>query len=464
MASLLGVYHRLPACVRSPFASLRGYYLSWWRYGPETERLVEEALAREAWTPAQWEKWASDQLARLLHHAATRVPYYREFWAGRRREGGRLSWELLANWPVLAKEELRRNPAAFLADDCRPSRMFVTHTSGTTGTPLRLYQSRAAIRAWYALSEARWRRWYGLTRGDRWAILGGQLVTPAAQRTPPFWVRNRGLNQLYLSAYHLAPDLIPHYVNALREFAPVYLLGYSSALHVLAGECLRQGVTDLRFKTVLTNAEPLYEHQRETISRAFQCPVRETYGMSEKAAGASECDHGRLHLWPDAGVAEIESPDETGAGELLVTGLLNRDMPLIRYRVGDRARLAQEMGVCACGRSLPVLESVEGRSDDVLLTPDGRRIGRLDPVFKGELGIREALIIQEEVDRVRVVAVPAAGFGVAQEQQLRALLRARLGPAMRVEIETAASIARGPNGKFRAVISRLPAGSALPRT
>jgi phenylacetate-CoA ligase len=371
---------------------------------------------------------------------------------------------LLENWPVLAKEELRRNPAAFLADDCRPSRMFVTHTSGTTGTPLRLYESRAAIRAWYALVEARWRRWYGLSRQDRWAILGGQLVTPAAQRTPPFWVRNRALNQLYLSAYHLAPELIPHYVKALREFAPVYLLGYSSALHTLAGECLRQGVKDLRFKTVLTNAEPLYAHQRETIAQAFQCPVRETYGMSEKAAGASECEHGRLHWWPDAGVAEIESPDETGAGELLVTGLLNRDMPLIRYRVGDRARLAQKNGSCACGRSLPVMESIEGRSDDVLLTPEGRRIGRLDPVFKGDLGIREAQIVQEELDRVRVTVVAAGRFGGREQEQLRALLSARLGPAMRIEIESAAAIPRGANGKFRAVISRLPAGSVLRRT
>ena len=168
------LYYLLPARLRSVAASLRGYYLRRWRYGPDTEGLVEEALQREHWTAEQWRCWQADRLAHILHRAATHVPYYRSHWEARRRRGDRASWEQLENWPVLEKEPLRQNPRSFLADDCNPQKMFLERTSGTTGTPLSVWQSREMLRAWYALYEARSHRWYGVSRRDRWAILGGQ--------------------------------------------------------------------------------------------------------------------------------------------------------------------------------------------------------------------------------------------------------------------------------------------------
>jgi phenylacetate-CoA ligase len=453
MASLLPFYHRLPPAVRHAVASLKGYQLRRWRYGPETARLVAEALEREYWSAAQWETWRAEQLARVLHRAATRVPYYRNLWAERRRRGDKRSWEELGNWPVLTKEEVRRDPAAFLADDCQPSRMMLLQTSGTSGTPLRLWVPRANVRDWYALSEARWRTWYGVTRHDRWAILGGQLVTPVAQRRPPFWVHNRSLNQLYLSTYHLAPDLIRYYFEALHSFKPKYLLGYSSALHTLAHECIRQRLGGLNLRVVLTNAEPLFGYQRETIEQAFQCPVRETYGMTEMVVAGSECEHGVLHQWPEAGVIEVEDPNAAGTGSFLVSGLVNRGMPLIRYRAGDHGSLKPLGEPCPCGRTLPAFGRIEGRCDDVVLTPDGRRVGRLDPVFKSGLPIRQAQIIQEDLDHVRILVVPTSGFTHSDSEDLKARLAARLGDGIRIEVQLVNDIPLGANGKFRAVVS-----------
>ena len=453
----LPLYHRLPPWLQDAAAAVRGWQLEGWRYGPETERLVEEALARESWTEEQWQRWREERLARLLDRAARKVPYYRAMWAERRVRGDASGWEKLENWPVLEKEALRRAPEAFLAEDCDPRQMFETHTSGTSGTPLKLWQSRKTLRAWYALFEARWRRWHGVSRRDRWAILGGQLVVLAARRQPPFWVHNRPMRQLYLSSYHLAPELIPHYVAELRRFRPAYLWGYSSALYTLAQECRRLGVKDLRFRVILTNAEPLFSHQRELMEEVFDTPVRETYGMSEMAAAAGECEEGRMHWFPEAGVVEILGAGPDGAGDLVATGLINEDMPLIRYRVGDRVKPAPAGARCECGRALPLLERIEGRLDDVIVTPDGRRIGRLDPVFKADLAIREAQIVQERPDLVRVRVVPGAEFGARQEADLVRRLRLRLGEAMRVEVERVKEIERGANGKFRAVVSRLAA-------
>ena len=453
---LTAAYHRLPAGARVAAASARGLYLRSWRYGPDSERLVGEALERDGWNAAQWRAWQEDRVARLLDRAARKVPAYREQWAARRRAGDRSSWDQLERWPVLTKEALRADPRAFLADDCDPRRMFHEQTSGTTGKPLDLWSSRSTVQAWYALFEARWRRWNAVSRHDRWALLGGQLVVPAAARRPPFWVWNAGLRQLYMSSYHLSPAMLPYYVDAMRQYKVRYLIGYSSSVDALARSMLATGAM-LGLEVVLTSAEPLLPSQRRTIEEAFGCPVRETYGMSEIAAAASECAAGSLHAWPDVGVMEFlttEGPAPAGTvADLVCTGLLNVDMPLIRYATGDRGAAAPG-GVCACGRSLPRLQVIEGRSDDVLVTADGRAIGRLDPVFKARLRVREAQIVQEALDRVRVRVVPADGYGEADAGMIAAAIRERMG-AIDVVVEPVASIARGPNGKFRAVVCEL---------
>jgi len=457
---VLRIYQRLPGPMQSVVAGVRGRQLRAWRYSPETDALVEEALQRERWSDEQWRLWHEERLSSLLTRTATRVPYYRELWAERRRRGDTASWERLENWPVLEKDALRASPESFVADDRVPGSMFHEHTSGTTGKPLDLWFSRETVVRWYALVEARWRRWYGVSRHDAWAIFGGQLVTRVGRRRPPFWVWNGALNQLYCSSYHLAPDLIAHYVSALRHYRVRYIWGYSSSLYALARGMLESGITGPQLRVVATNAEPLYAHQRETMESAFGCPVYETYGMSETAAAASQCEAGRLHLWPEASIVEVfdgERPLPRGeTGELVCTGLLNADMPLIRYRVGDRGSLAGERaGPCSCGRTLPILASVEGRTDDVLVTADGRRVGRLDPVFKGNIPLLEAQIVQEDIGRLRLRYVPAPGFTDEHARDIVARIRDRMGDVS-VELEPLAAIPRSANGKLRAVVNAIP--------
>ncbi|MGH7821578.1 MAG: phenylacetate--CoA ligase family protein, partial [Candidatus Binatia bacterium] len=333
MATALKLYHRLPPWLGSVAASLWGYRLRRVRYGADTERLVEEALERDRWSEDQWRRWREPRLGEILRRAATAVPYYR-----RRRPEGDEAVHELEQWPVLDKEAVRAEPRTFLADQSSPDRMIHDSTSGTTGTSLDLWFRPETVRRWYALFEARCRRWYGVSRHDRWGIIGGQLIVPVRRRRPPFWVWNAGLNQLYLSAYHLSPELIAHYLAAIRRYRVRYLLGYTSALHALAAEILHRRGAKLDLAVVVTNAEPLYEHQREAMAAAFGCPVRETYGMAELVAAASECESGSLHLWPEVGVLEVLEagrPVPPGSvGEFVCTGLLNEDMPLIRYRVG----------------------------------------------------------------------------------------------------------------------------------
>jgi len=454
------IYWSLPGPARSAAASAHGIRLRALRYGSDTERLASEALERDRWAPERLRAWQEERLAFVLHRAAARVPFYREQWSERRRRGDTSSPEILAHWPVLEKETLRAAPRSFVADDLDTRAMVHDHTSGTSGKPLDIWQTRESVRGWYALFEARWRRWYGVSLADRWANIGGQLVAPQAQRTPPFWIWNAPLHQLYMSSYHLAPGLTAFYIDALKRYRIRYLLGYTSSLYALALGAQRLARDDVRMAVAVTNAEPVLPHQREAIAGAFGCPVRATYGMTEMVAAAGECEAGTLHLWPEAGIVEVidrgQPAPEGVVGDLVCTGLFNADMPLIRYRVGDRGALGGRRPACACGRTLPVLREVEGRLDDTLFTADGRRIGRLDTVFKDRLPVREAQIVQETLDRVRVRYVSAPGFSRASGETIVSRVRARMGN-IDVVLEEVDEVPRTANGKLRAVVCMLPA-------
>lgn len=458
---LLRLYHALPAPMRSVAASLRGQRLRSWRYGPETEGLVEEALEREHWSPERWKRWQEARLAFVLHRAATKVPYYRDQWAERRRGGDQSSWEYLENWPLLNKEPLREQPTRFVADDCDSRRMYHEHTSGTTGKPLDLWWSRETVRLWFALHEARTRYWNKVSRHDHWAILGGQPVVPANAQRPPFWVWNAPLNQLYLSANHISRRNAPAYVDALARHHVTHLVAYSSSVSVLAREASELGLPAPGLKVIITNAEPLFPWQREAMRQGLGCEVQETYGMAEIVMAASECAAGQLHMWPEVGWLEVLDDTKDVAlaagssGRFVCTGLLNADMPLIRYTVGDRGRLAPEPTTCQCGRTLPAIAGIEGRNNDLLITRDGRRVFWLNPVFYG-IPVSEAQIIQETLDQVRVRYVPTPDFTLQSGRTITERLQSRMGD-VKVTLERIDQAPRGANGKLQAVVCNLSA-------
>ena len=462
-AALMPVYRRSPATVQNLFGTMYGHYLNYWRYGPRSETLVQEALERETWSPARWEAWQSERLATLLHAAATEVPYYRELWRARRLKGDTSPVDRLDSWPVLEKAALRSNASAFISERSDPKSLFKLQTSGTSGTPVTTWRGREPMRQWYALVEARWRRWYGVSRFDNWAILGGQEVTPIDRSEPPFWLWNRAGNQLYLSSLHLNAANIAVYARALHQHGIVHMYGYSSSLAEMARLALAHGQALPRMKAIVTNAEPLEAYQRDVISSAFGTQVHTSYGMSEAVAGASECEYGTLHLWPEAGVVEVvadgsnEPVTDGASGRLICTGLLNTDMPLIRYDIGDRGALAATFtagaSTCGCGRSMPSLARLEGRSTDNLSTLDGRKVFWVNPVLYG-LPIYEGQIVQVAIDRIVVNVVPAEGFDLNAEREITSRLHHRLGP-VDVEVRRTDAIPRGANGKFRAVVNQV---------
>jgi phenylacetate-CoA ligase len=265
------------------------------------------------------------------------------------------------------------------------------------------------------------------------------------------------MRQLYISAHHLAPEQAALSLAAIRRRRCRLAWGHPSSLALLAhGQDALE--TAPRLSCVVTNAEPLLTRQRSVIEAAFGCRAYETYGMVELVAAAGECRQGSLHWFPEFGYIEAlgpgGGPTAGESGEIVATSLLDADMPLIRYRTGDTAVLGQSTEACSCGRGLPRLRSIEGRKDDIVYAADGRPITRLDPALKGDLPIREVQIVQERLGELLVIVAPSERWRAAYEERIAGALRERLGD-LEIRFETVAAIPRGPNGKFRGVISRL---------
>ena len=451
------IFHASPSVIRNLLATIRGRQIERLRCGNDFEELVEGAMARDSWDSNTWQKVQKEQLAKLLLHARNNVPYYRNYWDHHSLSTRDEDIMMLSNWPILEKETVRANAEDFISVTSDRKKMKVSHTSGSTGTPVNIWWTQEVQRKRWAIFEARHRRWYGVRSGDPFALLGGRMVTPVQQKKPPFWVWNAAGNQLYMSSYHLSKYNIPFYVNEMKRRRVRHIYAYTSSIFEIANIMLEQELVAPGIEVVVTQAEPVYDHQRKIIEKAFNCPVRESYGMAEMVTQAGECESGNLHLWPEYGVSEVDNgsgkPVSSGSGGLIATGLLNYDMPLIRYRTGDRVNLASTDKKCSCGRGLPILENIEGRIDDVLLTRDGRKVGRLSTVFKS-LPIIEAQTIQHSLDYFTLKIVPDKNFNEFSSLEIIQSFKERMGN-VEVNVELLDAIPRGANGKFRAVLCEI---------
>jgi len=289
-------------------------------------------------------------------------------------------------------------------------------------------------------------------------MFGARKVCRFDQDRPPFWRFSPAENLAYASVYHLTPKFLPAYIEFLRSFRPTVVMGYPSALHVIAQYALDHGDPLPSAQGVFTSAERLDDHVRDAIERAWRTRVFDRYGAVEGCVSASQCEFGRYHVNSEVGIIEILDADGRPVGpgvdgEVVCTGLQNLLHPLIRYRIGDTARWAVVQS-CPCGRQLPVLDGINGRVEDMCYTVDGRQIIRFDTVFKGVDNIREAQVIQEAIEAFTVVVVPTNQFNGDDVRLISNNLRLHVGN-VGVTVQRVAAIPRTAAGKFRAVICRL---------
>lgn len=455
------LYARLPVAAQHGVVSAYGVYWHWLRFGPGYAKHLRGYVERDRFDKATWLEWQQGRLRELLRMAALYVPFYRSTW-DQADKAAAIEGRLDA-LPLLEKEPIRRDPEAFLRQDiARPHRL-VFHTSGSTGTPIASIWTVKDLRNSLALREVRSAGWAGVSFKLARATFSGRMVEPNPDSKGPYYRFNAIERQVYLSAFHLRPDTAPLYVEALKKHRIEWMTGYSFSFYLLATFVLDQGLQVPPLKAVITTSEKLTPEMRSVMERAYGCRVYEEYSTVENAVFASECESGRLHVSPDAGVVEILRPDGTACepgevGEVVATCLSRTYQPFIRYRLGDMACWDDEN--CPCGRAMPVLKEVTGRIEDAVIGSDGRQMVRFHGVFVEQPNVREGQIIQEAPSRIRVRVVPANGFSSTDVQDITQRVRQRLGSEVEVIVEPVESIPRTKAGKFRAVICNIPPGGS----
>lgn len=386
------------------------------------------------------------------------VPYYRDM-AGRYNINLKKINQIddIRIFPLLDKEIVRNKPDILINERYKKKRLHKIHTTGTTGTPLKIFCDSTTRQKNYAFYQ-RFLSLAGINYLGRRATFGGRIILQPDQKKPPFWRYSAIQRNLLFSSYHLTDENIGYYIDKLRDFQPDYIDAYPSSIYILAKYMIDHGISGLGItKGITTSAETLFNEQRAIIEKVFGVKVFDQYGSAEMSIFVGQCSEGVYHIHSDYGIMELIKEDGTTAsigeeGEIVCTSFINSVMPLVRYRIGDRGMLSKES--CSCGLKFPIMKSLLGRMDDIIETPDGRKIGRLSPVLKG-FPIQEAQYVQSEKNSVTVRIVKSPNYSKATEERVIEELRKRLGHVIKIQIEYHDVIPRTAGGKLKTVISLL---------
>lgn len=456
------VYERLPVWGQNLCCCLYGLRLQRGRYGAGYAQIQDLAFAADKWGRDRVQAFQLERLRAIVAYASRHVPYYRELFksVGLTADDIQRPEDIRAI-PLLSKQTVRERLSEFISDELAALNVRTISTSGTTGTGLRFPITLEAER-WQWAVLWRFRRRFGMDNTMWYAHFFGRSMVPFSQRHPPFWRINRPGKQVFFSAYHVKDRNLPTYVRELDRRQPAWIQGYPSLLTLVARYIMETG-DGLRYvpRFVATSSETLLDHQKEVIARAFGTPCRQWYSQTEAVASITECPEGRLHVDEDFGYVELV-PDADGTYELITTGFYNFAFPLIRYETGDIVALPHRESVCPCGCPGRVVTSIDGRVEDYILTPDGRRIGRMDHVFKGMTTVREAQLVQKQVDTILIRIVAGSGFAQRDERKIEVAVQSRVGADMKVQFTRVGAIERTRHGKLRFVVSELEAGRTLP--
>jgi len=461
------IYQQSPVAVQNILISAFGYQWKKRRFGGIFPAEYKLAKDRENYSSEQWVSYQQKELQKLLSDSFKNVPYYRSSFDAKSITAKRLQNIDLGNMadlPVLTKDDLRKFGTTTLISSAGDKHGSFFSSSGSTGTPVKILYSHAMHQKWFAIFEARIRNWAGVSSSIPRGMIGGRRILPAAANTPPFYRYNYFEKQAYFSAYHISSANASNYLEGIRKHQVQYMTGYAMSNFFLARFFKENNLDAPELKAVLPSSEKLGDEMRQLFKEVYNCNTFDSWGSVEACGMVSECEHGKLHINPDAGILEILDdglrPVADGvAGDVYCTGLLNFDQPLIRYKIGDR--MIRSGKQCTCGRNMPVIEEIVGRTEDVVIGKDGREIVRFHSIFYGLEKIKKAQVVQEDLESILIKVEAERGLTRNEENAIRQGVMSQLGE-IDVKIEEVSFIPLNGNGKYQAVISRVKRQSAKP--
>ncbi|WP_322507185.1 hypothetical protein [Anaerolinea sp.] len=450
---------RLPSIlypVEQAFRYLYGALPFSWRAGAQYRRLRRFLSEAQWWDAERIREWQTERLGWMIRYAYENVPGYRHLYekAGITPADFRTLEDLPA-FPLLEKSFVQTDIRAFTSRSVSPRNLTYLTTGGSTGVPVGFYHTR--VNRWMedAFMHAGW-EWGGWIPDQKTLTLRGWF-----QGTPKrfFWY-NPLRRELHLSTYYLTVETYPQYFQIAKQFAPLFIQAYPSAMTFFSRLILERGDAGvLQPRVIFLASETIYPWQRELIARAFPTArIFAHYGHTEQAGLGHWCEYiDQYHFWPFYGYLELldsqGNPVPLGqVGEIVVTSFWNYGTPWIRYRTGDLGILAGNF-CSACGRNFPIMSNVQGRIQEFLISQYGRIVSFTALNVHNDLfdHVWQFQFYQDTPGKVTLKLLPRSEFSENDLNRIQQEMSSKLGEDFSLETICVEQIPLTPRGKFKVI-------------
>ncbi len=455
------LYRRFPAGVQRIVRRMYSFLPIEARMGKAYTSMKKFLRSAERWSEDEIVHWQTGRLKEIISHAYNTTPGYNQLF--REANVSPDTFQKLDDirlFPFVSKELLRDNLKEFTSTAVPDWKRLYRTTGGSTGIPFGFYLQQDDIEREMAFLNSAWER-AGWKLGDVSAVFRGAFVGSPEH----FWEYDPFLRDLRFSTYYLTEETYPRYKKKILSERPDHLQAYPSAATLLADLVLQNGDTGkIPFKLLLLGSENLYDWQKEKIISAFpSSKIFSWYGHAEQVLFAPMCEHSAsLHLDPFYGLPEViddhnNEIDEGESGELVGTSLWNKTTPLIRYRTMDVARKGT-LGCRQCGRNYRLLDKIDGRLQELIVTKSGRYISMTAINMHSDVfdNVKQFQFHQKEKGKVTFKIVKKAGYNEKNTEMINSELKKKLGNDVELELAFVGSIEKPQSGKFRFLIQEIP--------
>jgi len=415
-------------------------------------------LEESQWWP-RWklEQYQTEKLKQLLRHAYTNVPYYTEVFKKLNLNPNDIkSIKDLKKIPILTKEGVAKNFDKLIAKGIRKKYLKLICTSGSTGKPMQFYLDKHNDSLEYAFYKRHF-DWMAVKIYNKRIKLWSRPFIEREIKDIYFY--EPWLQKLSLSTTPHPVNDLNRYIELINQFNPLVIMGNPSFLFLLACYAQEKNIHTDKFKCFISLFENLLPYQREFIKNQFNCEIFNCYECEERIICAVECSkHEGMHIEMERGILEIIGEDgeilpEGEIGRIIATGLHNYAMPLIRYDIGDIGSVLENL--CSCGRGLPLLNSLEGRSNEVLKYKNKYIYSTtLSVLLRKFKNIKECQFVQTS-DELKLNIVKRKDYTGRDTQELIKTLRKMIDDKLKINIEFIEYIPRTKMGKFSLIVSSI---------
>lgn len=429
-----------------------------WDLRDRSRRLAEfrSLMQSQYWSLDRLESLQLERLAAICKYAYENVEHYRATWGAMPQLQKLVDLRAL---PVVRKADIHLRGDSLISREFPKSGLVAAKTGGSTGRSLQVYFDMRCqeYRNAAAMRSDSWAGWWpGMLVAGLW---GSPYLPKTFRQKLRNWFHDR---IFYLDTMNLTDKTMRDFALQLSIRRPGGLFGHAHSLYVFARFIEEAGLSVPPCKAIIATSMMLLEPERVVIERVFGCKVTNRYGCEEVGLIASECEqHSGLHVNAEHVIVEILRPDGSPAepgedGEIVVTDLLNKGMPLIRYAIEDVASWAS--GSCGCGRAIPRLERLVGRVADFLVRKDGGFVAGVSLVEKTLTaipGLDQMQIVQQAIGTIEINVVPSRTYGPQTEVELLRVMKGVFGDEVDISVVKLERIPQEKNGKYRFAICKV---------